>query len=49
MLIYEGGEVVNSFTTLSYKLQNIMDKCNEAEKCSNTERNQHFTNEQAIF
>ena len=24
--------------TISEKLQNIMDKCNEAEKCSNTER-----------
>ena len=26
-----------------------MDKCNEAEKCSNGERNQRFANELAVF
>ena len=35
--------------TLPEKLQYIMDKCNEAQKCSNTERNQHFARELAIF
>ena len=34
----ESEEVVESNKTLSEKLQNIMDKCNEAEKCNNTER-----------
>jgi len=35
--------------TLSEKLQNIKDKCNEAKKCSNTERNQHFAKELSLF
>ena len=34
----EGEKVLDSNRTLSEKLQNIMEKCNEAEKCSNTER-----------
>ena len=38
----EGEEVVDSNRTLSEKLQNIVDKCNKAEKCSNAERNQRF-------
>ena len=45
----EGEEVVDSNRTLSEKLQNIMDKCNEAEKCSNAERNQRFAKELAVF
>ena len=45
----EGEEVVNTNMTLSEKLQNIVDKCNEAEKCSNTEPNQHFVKELAVF
>ena len=36
------GEEVDSNRNLSEKLENIMDKCNEAEKCSNVERNQCF-------
>ena len=44
----EGEEVVNPNMTLSEKLQNIMDQCNEAEKCSNTEHNQHFEKEIAV-
>ena len=35
--------------TLSENLENIMDKCNEAEKCSNAEWNQHFGKELADF
>ena len=35
----EGEEVVNPNISLSAKLQNIMDKSNEAKKCSNTEWN----------
>ena len=35
--------------TLSEKLQSIMNKCNEDEKCSNAERNQHFSKELAVF
>ena len=36
--------------TLSEKLQNIMDQCNEAEnKCSNTEQNQYFAKKLAVF
>ena len=42
-------EVVDSNMALSEKLQNIMDKCNEAEKCSNTEPNQHFVKELAVL
>ena len=45
----EGEEVVDSNRTLSQKLQNIMDKCNEAEKYSNTEGNKHFSEELVIF
>ena len=40
---------MNSNMTLSEKLQNIMDKCNEAEKCSNAERNQRFGKKLAVF
>ena len=36
-------------TTLSEKLQHIVDKCNEAEKCSNGEWKQHFGTELAVF
>ena len=35
--------------TLSEKLQNIIDKCNEVAKCSNTERNKHFAEELEVF
>ena len=45
----EGEIVIDSDTTLSEKLQKIMDKCNEAEKCSNTERSQHLAKELAVF
>ena len=45
----EGEEVVDSNMTLSEKLQNIVDKCNKAEKCSNAERNQRSTKELAVF
>ena len=45
----EGEEVVDSNRTLSEKLENIMDKCNEAEKCSNTERSQYFSKELTVF
>ena len=45
----EGEEVVDSNITLSDKLQNFIDKCNEAENCSNTERNQHFVKEPMVF
>ena len=34
---------------LPEKLQNIVDKCNRAEKCSNAERNQRFAKELAVF
>ena len=40
---------MDSNRTLSEKLQNIMDKCNEAEKCSNAERNQRFGKKLAVF
>ena len=45
----ESEEIVNPNMTLSEKFQNIIDKCNEAKKCSNTERNQHFAKELAVF
>ena len=45
----EGEKVVNPKMTLSEKLQNIVDKNNEAEKCSNTERSQYFAKEQTVF
>ena len=45
----EGEEEVDSNRTLSEKLENIMDKCNEAEKCSNVQRNQCFIKEPAVF
>jgi len=45
----EDEEVVDSNRTLSEKLENIIDKCNEAEKCSNVERNQCFRKELAVF
>ena len=38
----EDKDVVDPNMTLSEKLQNIIDKCNEAEKFSNTEQNQNF-------
>ena len=44
-----GEEVVDSNTTLKEKLQNIVDKCNKAEMCSNAERNQRFGKELAVF
>ena len=45
----EGEEVVDSNMNLSEKLQNIVDKYNKAEKCSNAERNQRFAKELAVF
>ena len=45
----EGKEVVDSNMTLSEKLQNIVNKCNKAEKCSNTERNQRFEKKAIII
>ena len=45
----EGEEVVDSNMTLSEKLQNIMNKYNEAAECSNTERNQHFAKKTSGF
>ena len=45
----EGDETVDWNMTLSEKLQNIMEKCNEAEKFSNTEWNQYFANYLAVF
>ena len=45
----EGKEVVNPNMTLSEKLQSIMNKCNEDEKCSNAERNHRFAKELAVF
>ena len=45
----EGEGVVDSNMNLSEKLQNIVDKCNRAEKCSNAERNQRFGKELAVF
>ena len=35
--------------TPSEKLQNIMDKRNKTEKCSNAERNQRFGKELTVF
>ena len=45
----EGEEVVDSNMTLSEKLQNIVDKYNKVEKCSNAERNQRSGKELAVF
>ena len=45
----EGEKVGNPNRTLSEKIQNIVDKFDEAEKNSNTERNQHFAKELAVF
>ena len=45
----EGEEVVDSNMTLSEKLQNIVDKCNKVENCSNAERNQRSGKELAVF
>ena len=45
----EGEEVADSNMNLSEKLQNIVDKCNKAEKCSNAKRNQRFAKQLAVF
>ena len=45
----ESEEEVDSNITFSEKLQNIIDKCNETEKCSKTEWNQHFAKELSYF
>ena len=45
----EGEEVVDSDTTFLENLQNIMDKCNEAENDKITEQSQHFAKELVVF
>ena len=45
----EGENEMDSDTTLSEKLQNVMDKCYEAKKCNNAERTQYFAKELAGF
>ena len=45
----EGEEVADSNMNLSEELQNIVEKCNKAEKCSNAKRNQRFAKQLAVF